>query len=179
MNPIVLVVGPPAVGKSSASRALAAQFPRSIHIPVDTLRDMVVSGLALPSATWGADLIAQIDLARAAAVQMALSYQGAGFAVVVDDFVDPLWLAAYGALDGHPGVQRVLLRPDQAEAHRRNLQRAGESPERHYIDEDIRIVYQQLALGEGRLERAGYVAIDTTALSVEETVAEMLRIVRA
>jgi tRNA A37 N6-isopentenylltransferase MiaA len=33
-----LIAGPPAVGKSSTSRALAARFPRCLYIPVDDIR---------------------------------------------------------------------------------------------------------------------------------------------
>lgn len=71
MKTIYLVVGPPAVGKSTTSRALAARFPRSVHIPVDDLRHMVVAGLALPVAEWSDELTRQVTLARNAAIAMA------------------------------------------------------------------------------------------------------------
>ena len=89
MQPLFLLIGPPAVGKSTTSKALAAKFGRSIHIPVDDIRDMVVSGLVLPSLEWNQDLVQQITLARESVIQMGLNYQRAGFAVVVDDFLDP------------------------------------------------------------------------------------------
>ena len=49
VHPVFVIVGPPAVGKSTTSKALAARFPKSLHIPVDDVRTMVVSGLVLPS----------------------------------------------------------------------------------------------------------------------------------
>ena len=57
MHPIYLVVGPPAVGKSTTSGALAARFPKSLHIPVDDFRNMVVSGIELPGASSPARVI--------------------------------------------------------------------------------------------------------------------------
>ena len=72
MIPIFLVVGPPAVGKSTTSRSLAAHFPQSIHVPVDDLRDMVVSGLVLPGQDWSAELALQVNLARQSATHSAL-----------------------------------------------------------------------------------------------------------
>ena len=39
---------------AATARALAAHFEKSLHIPVDDLREMVVSGLALPGPTWDA-----------------------------------------------------------------------------------------------------------------------------
>jgi chloramphenicol 3-O-phosphotransferase len=174
ISPIFLVVGPPAVGKSSTSRALAARFPKSLHIPVDDLRNMVVSGILLPAAVWSDDLAQQVALARASAVHMALAYHNAGFTVVIDDFWDADHPSDYQMLLSHPTLQRIVLLPDQDEAHQRNLQRAGESPLRGYIDEGIRIVYQQLTGAAPQLESQGWLVVDTTSLSVEETVTTIL-----
>jgi predicted kinase len=176
MNPIYLVVGPPAVGKSTTSRALAAQFPKSIHIPVDDLRNMVVSGLLLPSAVWSDDLAQQITLARTTVSFMALAYQKAGFAVVIDDFWGANHASDYqGLLDQMQAtVSRIVLFPTQEEAHQRNLQRSGDSPARPYIDEGIRIVYQQLTPALPQLEKEGWFIVDTTALRVDEVVNHVL-----
>lgn len=175
MHPIFLVVGPPAVGKSTASRAVAAHFPRGIHIPIDDLRAMVVSGSVVPGATWSDDLIQQITLARTSAIQMALAYHHAGFAVVIDDFADPLGLVEYQALRPHPQLTRILLYPSQEEAHRRNFQRAGMSPARDYIDDGIRIVYRFLPAMIDQLAHEGWKIVDSSTFSVEETVAIILQ----
>ena len=169
-QPIFLVIGPPAVGKSTTCRAIATQFPRSLHIPVDDLRNMVVSGLELPGAEWNASLAQQITLARTAVVDMAQRYQSAGFTVVIDDFWDPGHLADYQGFLGQSNVHQIILFPDQDEAHLRNLKRSGDSPARAYIDEGIRNVYQQLAPSLPRLVEEGWIIIDTTKLSVESTV---------
>ncbi len=174
MNSIYLIVGPPAVGKSTTSRALAARFPRSIHIPVDDLRNMVVSGLALPAAEWGDELARQVALARQAVVAMALAYREAGFTVVVDDFWDPNRLTEYQALPGAPHVHRILLLPDRAQAHQRNLLRSGNSPARAYIDEGIRIVYEELAGVVGELRQQEWLVVDTSALTIDQAVEAIL-----
>jgi hypothetical protein len=175
MNPIFLIVGPPAVGKSSTSRALAARFPRSIHIPVDDLRNMVVSGIVLPSAEWSDELAQQVALARVSATHMAFAYHDAGFAVVMDDFWDADHLSHYKTLFSHPNLHKIILNPDQGEAHQRNLQRSGTSPGRAYIDEGIKIVYQRLNEAVTTLERDGWIIVDTTTLSIDETVTSILQ----
>ncbi len=174
-SPIFLVVGPPAVGKSTTSRALAARFPKSIHIPVDDVRNMVVSGIALPGDVWSEDLAQQVTLARSSVVQMAHAYHGAGFVVVIDDFLDPNHRSDYHALLGHPDLHKIVLFPDQEAAHRRNLQRSGESPARAYIDEGVRTVYRQLGGSVPQLAQEGWLVVDTTTLSVEDTVTEILQ----
>ena len=176
MNPIFLVVGPPAVGKSTTSRALAARFPKSLHIPVDDLRNMVVSGIVLPGADWSDDLTQQITLARTSVVHMAFTYHDAGFVVVIDDFWDLNHRSDYQALLNHPNVHKIVLYPGQSEAHRRNLQRSGSSPARAYIDEGVRTVYQQLNAAVPQLAREGWVIVDTTTLSVETTVTTILQL---
>jgi tRNA uridine 5-carbamoylmethylation protein Kti12 len=49
---IFLLSGMPAVGKSSVSKALMQRFDKGVHIPVDDLRAMVVSGMVHPVPTW-------------------------------------------------------------------------------------------------------------------------------
>lgn len=179
MTPIYLIVGPPAVGKSTTSRALAAHFPKSLYIPVDDLRTMVISGLVLPAAVWTDELAQQITLARQTAVHMALTYSRAGFAVVIDDFWDANHAVDYaGLLDPTLSpLGKVVLYPSQVEAHQRNLKRSGDTPARGYIDEGIRIVYQQLKPVISQLEYEGWQIIDTTALSIDAVVSAILSLI--
>lgn len=174
LNPIFLIVGPPAVGKSTTSHALAAYFPRSIHIPVDDLRHMVVSGLALPGAIWSNDLIQQVSLARGTVAQMAARYRDAGYAVVIDDFWDSNHQSDYAALADQAYLHRIVLYPDQQAAHQRNQQRSGEGPARGYLDDGIRDVYRHLNPVVAELRRDGWLIVDTTTLTVDATVRTIL-----
>ncbi|PKN87462.1 MAG: hypothetical protein CVU46_04220 [Chloroflexi bacterium HGW-Chloroflexi-8] len=174
MNPIFLILGAPAVGKSTTSRALAAHFSKSIHIPVDNIRDMVVSGIELPGTVKNEALVEQVALARKSVCQIALNYHEAGFVVVIDDFFHADHLADYDPLIKHPFTYKILLHPGQKIAHERNLARSGTSPARDYIDEGIRIVYDQLQNEVPKLSREGWIIIDTTSLSIGETVTRII-----
>ena len=88
-KPIFLVMGTPACGKSTISRALASRFELGIHIPVDDVRHMVVGGISdmkfeTRDAANVSDL--QIRFTRESASEMAWIYNTAGFAVAIDDF---------------------------------------------------------------------------------------------
>ncbi len=171
MGLIFLIVGAPAVGKSSTAKALAGRFPKSIHIPVDNLRDMVVSGLQYPAEEWSAALIEQLRLARETAVRMAMNYGEAGFDVVIDDFWDPVSrLAEYDSLWGLPGTARVLLFPSQEAAEARNLQRSGAEQATDYIAAGIRLVYSSLRPEVEKLRGEGWWVLDTTDASIDDTV---------
>jgi predicted kinase len=168
-----VLVGPPAAGKSTTSRALCGRFPRSAHISVDKIREIVVTGLVLPSPRWSQELAQQVTLARQSAIDMAERYRHAGFTVVVDDFVDPHGLAEYEGLSACPGIRRVVLFPSQEEAHRRNVAREGDTPERAYIDDGIRHVYGLLHESAAKLRSDGWDFVDTTRLTVDQTVARI------
>jgi len=178
MGLIFLLVGAPAVGKSSTAKALARRFPKSVHIPVDDLRDMVVSGLVYPGADWSAALVEQLSLARKTAVQMAIDYSRAGFDVVIDDFWDPLSrLAEYDDLWELPGATRVLLFPSQEAAEARNLKRSGAEQATGYIAEGIRLVYSSLSPEIEGLRGAGWQIVDTTDTSIDGAVDLILGLV--
>jgi cytidylate kinase len=173
--PIFIIIGPPAVGKSTTSRALAARFSHSLHIPVDDFRNMVVSGRVLPGTGFEDELAQQVSLARASAVHMAFHYRNAGFMVVIEDFFDRDRLLDYQALLSQPAVHKVILLPMQDVAHERNLNRSENCSTKDYIDEGIRDVYQQLNAAIPQLTRDGWMVIDTGAMSVEKTVATILQ----
>jgi predicted kinase len=174
MRPIVLIVGAPASGKSTASRALAATFPKSIAICVDDLRSMVVSGVVHPGAVWSDELAHQLRLARTSAVEMVKIYHAAGFAVIIDDFWDPnTQMSEYQELFDNPVTIRVLLYPEPQKAHAQNLSRSGPGRLQEYLDEGIRIVYADLRKIVDGLEAGGWVILDTTNDSVDDTVARL------
>lgn len=145
MSHIFLLVGAPAVGKSTTAHALAARFQKSIHIPVDNIRDMVVSGLLLPGPEWSLNS-SQVALARASVIQMALNYSKAGFVVVIDDFWDTnSKLREYGKPDSRSNFHKILLLPSQQAAEERNIKRAGPGDGNPYIADGIRAVCRAAA----------------------------------
>jgi chloramphenicol 3-O-phosphotransferase len=175
MHSIVLLAGAPAVGKSTTARALAARSAKSLHLPVDALREMVVSGMAWPGSEWTPALIEQVALARNSAMQMARAYCNAGFDVVIDDFWDPhTQMADYAHLESEPRFKKVMLLPNQAAAEARNRARSSEGGPTEYIAEGIRIVYRDLLQAAKNLPARGWQVIDTSQMSVDEIVGTIL-----
>jgi predicted kinase len=172
--PVTLLVGPPAVGKSTAARALCARFERSIHVPVDDLRTRVLTGYAGPEPGWPAPLVEQVRLARESALDSAHRYAAAGFSVVLDDFVDPPLLREYDVLQGRGGVRRVVLAPPRDEARRRCARRELDPALRRYIEAGIDVAYEILRTATPSLLQRGYHVLDTSDLPVEATVDRIL-----
>jgi chloramphenicol 3-O-phosphotransferase len=171
MAPIFLLIGGPAVGKTTTAKLMAARFQKCLLIHVDEIRNMVVSGIELPGVDWGSGLVEQLALARKSTTYMANSYSAAGFTVVIDDFWDPYsHLEEYVDLSTHPQVYKIILMPGQDSAHQRNLQRSGPGPLRDYLDGGIRLVYESLHSVSADLQSRGWLMLDTTDLTVDETV---------
>jgi len=173
MARIFLLAGAPAVGKSTTAHALAGRFEKSLHIPVDDIRSMVVSGVLHPGSTWSNELSEQLRLARESVAETAIRYYKAGFVVVIDDFWDPnSRLVEYHLLFEQPGMHKVLLFPSQQQAQERNKKRSGEGDE--YIAEGIRAVYEGLNADIPNLTREGWIIADSTDRTVNATVEYIL-----
>ena len=76
-NSVWLISGIPGAGKTTVSRMLCEEFPKSAHIEVDRLREMVVAGYLAPGQELLAESDAQLELGaqNAALLADALSEQ--------------------------------------------------------------------------------------------------------
>ncbi|GAA0508783.1 AAA family ATPase [Deinococcus depolymerans] len=171
MRDTFLIMGPPAAGKSTVAQALMRRFTRGVHIPVDDVRHMVVSGLVDMSFEFSDELLAQLALAHEAAALMARTYTRGGFTAALDDF----WFGAHPEADYArvlgPDLHLVLLRPQRAAALARLSARGTDG------DSFRPLLEQAIAFVDDELERhpkTGWHVIDSTRLTVEETVDAIL-----
>ena len=112
MSSITLITGFAGSGKSTVSKLLARQFPKCLHISVDTLREMMVSGQFTPNDGWSEEGYRQFQLARTTAISMAVRYASQGVEVMIDDAcMRSLFAEHYARLSTNPIARRVLLRP--------------------------------------------------------------------
>jgi len=113
-QPVVLVTGISASGKSTVADALARRFERGVHVKGDVFRRMVVRGRAEMSATPSNDAWDQLRLRYRLGAATADAYHDAGFSVVVQDVVIGAVLDEYVAMiQARPRLVVVLTpRPD-------------------------------------------------------------------
>jgi chloramphenicol 3-O-phosphotransferase len=171
---IFIITGTPGSGKSTVAVALMRRFEYGLHIPVDELRERVVSGIAHPVPEWSEETSRQFGLARQAAVATCGVYAAEGFAVAIDDVIFPEEAQVlYEAPLAEYGVHKVLLRPGLETALRRNAERTNKGFNTGLLEDTTRDLH--LAMGDGSFERMGWIVIDSSRMGVEETVDEVLR----
>ena len=172
---ILLVVGSPASGKSTVSRAITERSAKGVHIPVDDLRTMVQGGVIHPGPNWTPELIHQLKLARQTATDMALRYREADFLVAIDDFWDSFsQLQEYTTLINSPNVLPIILKPALSVVLARNHARKPPSEFRDHMDDGIRMVYADLNKRETTLRSQGWLIFDTSNDTMEASVARIL-----
>jgi predicted kinase len=170
MNNIIFITGPAGSGKTTTARQVAHHFPKSLHIQVDQLREMMVSGIALPGGGgWNEEASRQFQLARSTAIYMAQLYAGQGVDVVIDDVcVPPEFPEQYAALFDNPAVHRVLLLPSAETVVERMNKRGG--PFDKFLVELVPWFYSYLE----PMPKEGWLVLDSSEWTIEQTVREVL-----
>ena len=167
-----IITGGPGAGKSTVSEALLQRFPFGLHLPVDDLRELVVSGIAHPSLDHPPEAARQFALARLAAAHHARLYAETGFEVAIDDVLWPqdagVFLEALTGLN----VRLVLLAPGLETALARNAARTNKTYDTATLVPLIETIHPGIRPGE--YVAAGWTVLDTSGLTVEETIDALL-----
>lgn len=165
---IWLITGVPGVGKSSVSKALLGRFEFGFYVPIDDLREWVVSGLAHPVPVWSEETGRQFGLARRSAAEMARIYADEGFEVAIDDVLLPGEGELFaGRLEGYT-VRRVFLWADLGVNQGRNRDRVGKNFDTLELVGLIDRLHEMMLPEE--YEEEGWRVVDSSGLGVEETV---------
>ncbi len=171
--PIFLLTGTPGSGKSSVARALLQRFEFGLHLPVDDLREFVVSGIAHPVPDWTEETGRQFRLARMSATTSAKLYATNGFAVVIDDVISSedaasIFEPEFAGLEFH----KILLLPRLEVALERNRTRTNKGFDTGVLEEPIRGIHAWISTAKFSDD---WLRLDSSDLSLEQTVDAILK----
>lgn len=172
LPPIFFLTGPPAAGKTTLSIALMKRFEFGIHIPVDDLREWVVSGIAHPIG-WSDETTRQFRLAENGACDLAIRYQDAGFAVAIDHCQGPPTLDQL--IEDRLGGRRVIkiaVVSTLEKNHERNRERTNKTFDHEILTPTINTLnplYQTEPIHE-----QGWIVFDNTEEGVDAAVDRLL-----
>lgn len=111
-NPVLILTGPPGVGKSSVAELLAARWSRSVHLESDAFFRFIRSDYVEP---WKPESHRQNQAVMDIVAEAAMGYATAGYRTIVDGivipgrFFEPLRDRLRDA--GHPVAYAVLRAP--------------------------------------------------------------------
>ncbi len=174
-RPIFVITGQLSAGKSTIASALLARFDRGLHVDVDAIREMVVSGRASPL-DWNDETERQFGLAVEGSVALAGIYSRAGYAVVIEGGLDPA--AARRALLDQGLADRlvgVVLHPRLDVALARNRARTHKGFDTSVLEDAMRHIDDDL---RREPPPEGWSTLDNSDEPMEQTVERILSIAR-
>lgn len=180
MHKIIFITGSAGAGKTTIGRKIAEQYPKSLHIQIDTLRESIVNGI-VPPGPFTAEATEQFRLARITAIYMAKLYANHGYDVVLDDICIPEAFADHYTelfptkAQEHNSFRayRVLLLPQADVLNQRILARGGPYAQ-FFVENATPWIYSYLP----QMNKAGWIVIDSSNLTIEETAEEVLKRVK-
>jgi tRNA uridine 5-carbamoylmethylation protein Kti12 len=108
-TPILIVTGPPGVGKTTTAEILAQRSTRAVHLESDAFFRFIRSGYVEP---WRPESHGQNQIVMQIVAQAASSYSAAGYFTIIDGIVIPGWFLEplRDALHGAGTVAYAALR---------------------------------------------------------------------
>jgi chloramphenicol 3-O-phosphotransferase len=163
---MVMFTGPAGAGKTTLARAWCATRSRAVHVELDEVRNLIVSGLVDPQ-TVGPVQAEQYGTSVAACCALVREFIRMGYDVAVDDAVDPggferYWLPHLESIK----YSVVVVRPSLGAVLARG---AGRSKR---VRPDV-VHDQYAAASRWPTERT----IDTTEQSIEESLESVHRLI--
>ncbi len=130
VQPVVLISGISAAGKSTVAEGLASRFPRGVHVKGDVFRRMVVAGRQEMTAEPSEGARRQLHLRYRLGAATADEYHREGFSVVVQDVILGPELELYaGWITAGPLVVVVLApRPEVVARRERDRPKVAYRP---------------------------------------------------
>jgi predicted kinase len=87
-TPVLILTGPPGVGKTTAAASLAVRSPRAVHLEADHFFRFIRSGFVEP---WSPESNEQNAAVMRIVAAAATGYASAGYFTVVDGILIPGW----------------------------------------------------------------------------------------
>jgi adenylylsulfate kinase-like enzyme len=165
---LFVISGIPAAGKTTVARLLSRRMKKAVCVPGDTIRSMVVTGLAPMNPNAGETELHHLLLRYRSALAIAAIYLEAGFDAVVEDVIIGPVLGEFLALVPVKELHLVFLNPDAETLRERDRKRTKTAYSEERWD-----VHELRGVLRAHTRRLG-LWLDTSRLTPDQTVDEIL-----
>lgn len=163
---IYVITGVMASGKSTAAEALAKSLDRCVHLRGDIFRKMIVTGREEMCENPSEEALRQLDMRYFITAKVAIEYYNNGFSVVVqDNFLGEKLLYFMELLKQYQAYV-IVLNPDIKSIEQREQIR----DKKGYVGFTVEGLYNTFIKETPKIG----LWLDTTNMSIEETVNEIL-----
>jgi len=167
---IIIISGPPGIGKTAIIKQICLNLPRAAHISVDKLRKFVRAGYFSPD-QWTKDVEQQYRLAHKNVIDLAKNFSKEGYLVFIDDVFQNRWKDNFQNLLKGYKIYFIFLSGDLKTVLRRN-----ELRKKHAVKESVvRGLYKKLA--KENTEKNDWIIINNTDLDIKKTAEKILKII--
>lgn len=90
-TPVLILTGPPGVGKTTVAEVLASRSERAVHLEADTFFRFIRAGYVEP---WKSESREQNEVVMRVVAAAAAGYAEADYTTIVDGIVIPAWFLA-------------------------------------------------------------------------------------
>lgn len=169
---IVVISGPPGVGKTVVIKQMCRKLSKAAHISVDKLRKFVRAGYCSPD-KWTKAAEQQYRLAHKNTLDLARNFSNEGYLVFIDDVFQNRWKNNFKSLLKNYKVYFIFLSADLETVLKRNKLR-----KEYAVKEDV-VKRLHEKLSEENIKEQGWTIINNRDLNIQETAAEILKIINS
>jgi len=172
---IFIVTGAPGCGKSTISKALVKRYDFGMILPIEIIRELVISGYSGPIPEWTEETTRQFDLSFTATASLAKLYNDNNFAVAIEPVLYPndVEEKIVNFLEDRE-VIRIFLSPSLDSILSRNKDRRTKDFNTKLLEDPIKAMYPVMINEISNNPK--WITIDSTEQTVEETVDMIIKL---